>query len=148
MGQFKFASQVREQCSVVDHGLPEIFCACESLRMAYGNVVAGSILFDDQRMIDGNIRRTLLEVRDGIPASGHDGLNESVGFDQGAAGIVNKSRLDLLPGCQEVRAIGLSERPYLETLHPFFQLFQSRFRAGCAASFFNGSLIFGTEAGP
>jgi hypothetical protein len=45
-------------------------------------------------MIDGNIRRTLLEVRDGIPASGHDGLNVSVGLDQGAAGIVNKSRLE------------------------------------------------------
>jgi hypothetical protein len=105
MGQLGFASQFREQCAVVNHGLPEISGACESMRVAYRNVVAGSVMFNDERMVDRNIRGTLLEVRHGIAPRRHDGLNQFVGLGERAAQIVDKSRLNPLPRRQEVRAI-------------------------------------------
>jgi hypothetical protein len=80
MGQLRFASQFRKQCAVVNHGLPEIFGVCESLRMAYGNVVAGSIMFNNEGMVDGNVGGPLFEVRNRISASSHYGLNELIGL--------------------------------------------------------------------
>src|ERR1700721_165145 len=70
-GQFEFVSQFCKQRAVMNHGLSHVFRTCAAFGMLQRNVVSRAIVFDNERMIDGNIRGSLIEVRHGITAPTH-----------------------------------------------------------------------------
>src|SRR6266436_7100580 len=106
----------------------------------------GSVLFDHQRVIHGNVSGPLIEFGHRIAARSHDFLNQLICFSESASGIVNKSRLDLVP-TRDKPCSGLRwQRSYLELLDSLLQLLQLRFRAHFAAGFFDRPAVLGTEA--
>jgi hypothetical protein len=59
--------------------------------------VRGAVVLDDRRMIDGDVRHTLLEVADGEPSRMHELLDESVGFRDRRTRVIHEPRLNGAP---------------------------------------------------
>jgi hypothetical protein len=131
----------------VNHRLPHVFRTCLALRVSHSNIVSSSVVFDNERVIDGEIRGTLLELGHWVPASRHYLLNKLICFRQCTLGIVDESALDLLPGCYKIRPSRRWQFVYLETLYSFCEFLEFRFRLRLAACFFNCSLVFGAKTG-
>ena len=68
--------QLVEQAPVVAHRLPEAFGVAAPRRARTRQAVTLAVVLDDVRMVDREVRCTLLELLDRVPALAHDGLDQ------------------------------------------------------------------------
>ena len=141
-----FSGEFGEERAVMNHGLAQVFGIGAALGVEDGDLVTGAVVFDDERMMGGEIGGALFEIGDGIAADGHDLLDELVGIDESALGIVDETGLDAIPGGVEIGADFGRERIDFEGVDATGECFELGFGFGRAAGFLNGALVFGAEA--
>src|ERR1700677_4949307 len=66
------ADQLLKKRSVVNHGLAQVFGTCLPPRLKKRALVGRTIIFENQRVIHGDICRTLFKVPYWIATCGHD----------------------------------------------------------------------------
>jgi hypothetical protein len=89
--------QVLEERTVVEDGFAEILGGGFAAAVSEGDLVGCAIVFDDAGMVDREIGGALLEVGDGIAASGHEEIDEPVCLVDGLSGSVDEAGLDGAP---------------------------------------------------
>jgi hypothetical protein len=105
-------------------------------------LVGCPVIFQNQWMVHGDIRRTLFKVAYRIATRGHHVTQQLVGFSHRTSGAVNETRLDSAPGRDKARPIARSERPDVQTLHSICAFVQAGFRFPPAPAFFHRAGIF------
>src|SRR5207247_992733 len=119
------AEQLLEQRPVVPHRLTEILRRGLAALVRLRDAVRGAVPLDELRMLDGDVRRPLLEVVRRVAAFLHDLLDERVRLDHRTGRVVHELDLRRLPalhvalprlGCQ------LADVQRLVTLLPMAQL--------------------------
>ena len=63
-----------------------------------------------ERLIDGDISGTLIEITHGIPTSGHYFVDKQIGIGDGGARIVDEVRLNGCPSFRKGRTLGAIQR--------------------------------------
>jgi hypothetical protein len=104
-GYFGLVDEFLEQRAVVNHGRTQIFGVGFSSGLTRGVLVRGAVIFENQRMVHGNIGGALFEIADGIAACRHHVAQQLVGAGYGAAGAVNEACLEFGPRFDEARAV-------------------------------------------
>jgi hypothetical protein len=110
------------------HCLAQIFGAGLAAGLPKRHLVRGTVIFQDQRMVHGDIRRALLEVAYRVAARGHDIPKQLVRFRHRAGGAVYEVRLDTLPGLYEARAITRPKWTDAERVDPLGAVVEAGFR--------------------
>ena len=95
--------------------------------MADRDFMCGPVMFHDQWMIHGDIRRALFKITYGITTGGHHVAEQSVGLAYGTFGVINKLCLNLAPGRDTTVPVAWRERTDCETLNAFFSLLEPGF---------------------
>jgi hypothetical protein len=132
----------------MNHCLAQVFGGGLPPRLPKRDLVSRSVVFQNQRMIHGDICRPLFKVTYRIAPRGHHITQQLVRFGYGAGGAVNEVRLDPVPGLYEARTIACRERPDVKPLDSLSALFEPGFRMPPVAAFFHGPSIFSiTELG-
>src|ERR1700722_2041592 len=114
--------------------------------MADCDFMSGPVIFDNQRMVHGDIRRALFKITYGITAGGHHVAEQPVGLAYGTFGVINKLRLNLAPGCDIALPVSSCERMDCETLDAFFSRLQPGFPLPSAPAFLDDAGIFRSES--
>ena len=104
-GDLRLVDEFLKERAEVDHGLAQIFGVGLALGLAESALMRGAVIFEDERMVHGNIVGALFEIADGITAGGHHVGEQLVGVGDGAAGAVNEAGLDFGPGICEAGAV-------------------------------------------
>jgi hypothetical protein len=107
--------QFLEKRPVMNHGLAQIFGAGLPARLTKRASMRRAIIFDNQRMIHGDIRRALFKIADRIAAYGHHIAQQLVGIGHRAAGAIDEARLNSAPGLDKPCAIARAERPDVQS---------------------------------
>jgi hypothetical protein len=141
-GALRLADQLPKKGPVMDHCLAQVFCARLPLRLAKRDFVGFSIILHNQRMVHGDISRTLFKVTYRIATRGHHITQQLVGFRYHNGGAVHKPRLDPAPRVFEACTIAGRERPDVETFDSFRALFEPGFRMPPVTAFLHGVGIF------
>ena len=81
----------------MDEPLPQVFGRRVAAFIPRNDLPRGSIVFNDNRMIDRDIRNALIEIGNRIPTSRHDFRDQTVRFIDGAARVVDKQCLHVMP---------------------------------------------------
>ena len=126
----------------MDHGLAQVFRVGLPACLPECDFMGRSVVFQNQRMIDGDVRRPLFKVTDRIAARGHHIAQQQVGFCDRTGGPVDKARLDSAPGIHEARAISCRERPDMQSLDSLQAVFEAGFPMPPVAAFLHGASIF------
>ena len=108
-------------------------------------MVGCAVVFDDARVIDGEIGGALLELGDGIAASGHEEIDEPVGLVDGLAGSVDEAGLYGAPLGDEALALVCAQFAEGE----FFDAFGTLEKCGLCtggSGLADGAVVLGTEA--
>ena len=130
----------------MNHGLAQVFGAGLPPRLLKGDSVSRSVVFQNQWMVHGDIRRPLFKVTYRIATRGHHITQQLVRFRYRTGGAVNEARLDSAPGLHEARAIACRERPDMTRLDSLCALFEPGFRMPPFAAFLHGaSILSATE---
>jgi hypothetical protein len=95
----------------MNHALAQFFGAGLSLRLKKRASVGRTVIFENQRVIHGDVCRTLFKVAYRITTRGHHVAYQLVGIRYCASGTVNEPRLDSAPRFHKTRTITRSERP-------------------------------------
>ena len=69
-----------------------------AVAVAQRDVVRGSVVIDDGRVVHGNIRCAAIEIAHRVAAFLHQLANELVGIDQHVLGVVDEAALQGAPG--------------------------------------------------
>ena len=85
--------QVVKELSIINHRLSQILGRGFALPVAFGNLSSRAIVLNYVRMVHGDVRDALLEIRHRVAARLHDFADEPVGFRDGAFGIVHEASL-------------------------------------------------------
>jgi hypothetical protein len=136
------ADQLFKKRAVMNHGLAQVFGAGLPAFLTKSALVGSTVIFEDQRMIHGDIRGTLFEIADRIAACGHHVAQQLVGVRYGRTGAVNKARLHFAPALDKSGTIARSERPDVQALDSFGALIERRFRLPPAPAVFYGAGVF------
>jgi hypothetical protein len=112
--------------------------------MALGGHGRSTIAFYQVRMIDRNVRYTLLETRNRVAARSHDFRYQQIGFGNGPLGIVDEACLISLPGFGETVAIMLCEWANMHVLHALLARLENGLGAPLASVF----LVARSYSGP
>ena len=131
------SNQFFKKRSVVNHSLPQIFCAGLTLRLKERALVGCTVVFENERMIHRDIRGPLFAESYRITSRGHHVAHELIGIRYGAAGAVNESCLYFRPSVDKSRTIVLSQLSDVQVLHPVGSLVEDRFRLPLAPAFFH-----------
>jgi len=110
--------------------------------MTQRNFVGGSVIFQNQRMVHGDICRTLLKVTYRIAAAGHHITHQLVDFRYRTGWVFNEAPLNPAPGFCEAETIVWHEWSDMETLDSFLPLFETGFRKPLVPAFLQGAGIF------
>jgi hypothetical protein len=137
-------NQLLKQSAVVNHRLAQIFGAGLPLRLKKCAPVRRTVIFENERMVHRDIRRSLFEVAYRITARGHHVAQQPVGIRYGSTGAVNESRLYSGPRVDKPRAIGLSYLSDVQALHSVGSLVEYCFCLPLAPAFFHGAGILST----
>jgi len=130
----------------VDHGVAHVFGGGFVAAEAKGYVVGGAVVFDDAGMFDGDVGGALVEVGDGIAAGVHERGDQFIGFDDGAFGVVDETRLDGLPVGEIALAFGGGEVADVKFVYALFAGGEAGFGLGCGAMLEDGAIVFRAEA--
>ena len=102
----------------MDHRLAKVLGARLATLMPKRDVVGLVIMFDDDRMIDGDVAGALVEIADRIASRLHHVAEQRVSERNCARRIVDEARLNVVPALRELAALGRLERPDVELLRP------------------------------
>ena len=105
-----------------------------------------AIALDDQRVVDGDERRAVVEVLDRVAAVAHDVLDQAVGVDDRDCRIVDELGLRALPGIHEALAGQRRERPELELSWRLLAVAQLGLGGAAIAGAIDGAVVLGPEA--
>ena len=136
-----------EESAVLEHGRAHVFSGDLRATGALGNGVGGAVVFDDAGVVDRDVGGALLEVDHGIAAGVHERGDEFVGFDDGAAGVINEAGLHELPLVEEALAFGGCEVVDLEALDALFTSCEGGLGFALGATLEDRAFVFGAEAG-
>ncbi|SRR5579871_570772 len=128
------------------HGAAEILGTGLAATMTKGDVVAGTVIFDDIGIIDGKIGGTLLEVGQGIAARLHGLPNQAVSYGHSATRIVDKLGLDFVPSVGEAGLVRRGERAKLKFFSPPGAKLKNAFSFANIAFLTHHAIVFRTEA--
>jgi hypothetical protein len=128
----------------VHEGLAQILGARSSLAVRQRDVPRGAVMADHMRVVDGDVRRALLEVDHRIAARLHGLFHQTVGLADRQRGIIDEARLDVLPGGAETLLLLGRQRPDIEGLDTLLPGLQLPLRAAWSVRF-HGGLVFGPE---
>jgi hypothetical protein len=125
----------------MNHGLTQVFGAGLAPHLKKRGLMACPVILENERMIHGEIRRTMLKVTDWIATRGHHVAQELVSIREGAAGAVNEPGLNSGPGLDESRTIARGQRPDVHGLHVIGAFVKQRLCFPLAPAFFHGAGI-------
>src|SRR5579864_503537 len=126
----------------MNHRLAQVLRAGLPIRLPKRDSVSRSVVFQNQRMIHGDICRPLFKVTYRIAPRGHHVTQQLVRFSYRTGGAVNEARLDSAPGLYEARTIACSERPDVKPLDSLCALFEPGFGVPPIAALLHGAIIF------
>jgi hypothetical protein len=129
---------------VMNHGLAQFFGAGFAADLTVGDSVGQAVVFEDERVADGNIRGALLKVTDRIAARGHHVTQKPVGFRYRSSGAVHKSRLHVAPVFHEASTIARAERLNIQALDAIGTLIEARFGLPPTIACLQSAIIFCT----
>jgi hypothetical protein len=138
--------QFVKQGAIVDHRPPQVFGAGLSATVAQRNVVRRTIVLYDHRMIDGNVRGALIEVRDRISASLHHFVYKLIGPRNRTLRIIDKLSLHRHPTAREIRAHGRSQGANLKFLDSGRAYLEDALRAPNLTLFLDDPVVFRAKA--
>jgi hypothetical protein len=137
-----FTDQFLKQGPVVNHGLAQVFGVGLSPRLKNSALMGGTVVFENQGMIHGNVRGTLFKVSDRIAARGHNVAQKLIGIRHGGPGAVNEPSLDPAPRLDKPHTIAWSEWLDAQALDSFRALIKRRFCFLAAPAFLHGAGVF------
>ena len=126
----------------MNHGLTQIFRACQPSGLANCCVVGRTIVIENQWMIRRDIGYTLFKIAHRVAARGHHIAQQLVGIGDCASGAVNKPRLYSSPGFDETRTIAWREWPDVQAFHAFGTIVEHCFCLPPTPAFCHGTGIF------
>jgi hypothetical protein len=131
----------------VNHAPAQVLGGGLFLRLANGDFVSCSVLFDNPAVVDGNLRGAIIEIGGRIASSRHHGSQELIRFHERTGRIVHEFRLDRAPRLLKPVAICRGKRPQVITLYPLFNLLELILSLEFISGFGQGAVIFRPEAG-
>jgi hypothetical protein len=137
--------QILEQRAVVNHRDSQIFCGRLTALLSHRDIVCGAIVLDDMWVIDGYVSGALVEVSDRVAAHLHQVGDESIGFHDGAFGIVDEACLIGSPGVGESISIFDGEWLDVQLLYAVNAIIQLAFCVSSVAMLPNEALVFRAE---
>ena len=146
LGRRLGADQIVEQGAKVDHPLPKVLGARLTTPIPNGDVMGLVIMFDDDRVIDGNVPDPLVEVADRITSRLHHIPDQRVSECNRSRRIVDEPRLNVVPATSELAALRRAQRPDIEFLHPALALGKIGLSLRTIALRLNGPVIFRAES--
>jgi len=111
----------------MNHGLAQIFRSGLATRMAHRDFMRRAVIFHNQWMVDGDIRRALVKLIHGVTACGHHLAEQVVCLGNRILRVVNELGLNLTPRSNIARPFARRERPDGKSLDTFFSLFEPGF---------------------
>src|SRR5579863_7718140 len=96
-GVMALAGKFVEESAIVNHGTAQIFSARLSLGLTKRYFVSGAIVLGYDRMVDRDVRSSLLKVAHRITAGCHQVADQLVGFRNCAGRSINKVSLYAIP---------------------------------------------------
>jgi hypothetical protein len=107
------------------------------------DVARRAVIVDDARMVHGEVRRALIEVRDRISARLHHVLHQPVGLRDGSLRVVDEARLYGAPLLEVSTLLVGAQRPDVELFDALLALHELRLRAALVADLGHGALVLG-----
>lgn len=101
-----------------------------------------AVVVEDQWMVYGYVRRTLLKIAYRVSARGHHVAEQLISVRDCTAGAVNEASLDSVPRFEKARTIGRSERPDVQSLDSLCTLSEHLFCFAPAPAFFHCAGVF------
>ena len=92
-----FVEQFLKQHAIVNHRLSQVFCAGLACAVPQCNVVRGTIVIDDDWIIDGQVCCPLFELSNRISTRLHHVGDQVVGNCHRSSRIVDEARLHFIP---------------------------------------------------
>ena len=129
----------------MDHGLPQVFGARLATAVAQRDIVCSAVIFDDQRVVHGNVGSTLFEIAHGIPAGPHDLIDELICEGNRASRIINELRLHSSPAVFKTGAVRWRKRNNLKLFSALCPKLEDVFTAVNITLFSHNSIIFRAE---
>jgi hypothetical protein len=126
----------------MNHCLAQVFRAGLPPRLPKRDFVSRSVVFENQRMIHGDICRPLFKVAYRIAPRGHHITQQLVRFRYRTGGAVNEAGLDCAPRLHETRSIACCERPDVKLFDSLHTIFEPGFAMPHVATFPYGATIF------
>src|SRR5580698_7406915 len=99
------ADEFLKKGAVMNHDLAQVFGAGLALRAAKSALVGCTIIFENARMTDGDLRRALFKVADRVAARGQDVAEELVGVSHRVPRPIDEARLNSAPGFEKPRTV-------------------------------------------
>src|SRR5215472_1378008 len=130
----------------MNHGLAQIFGGVSAPLLASRNAMSDAVVFDQARVVDGDIGGTLFKVRHRITTGSHYLINEQVSIGHGAARIVNEARLDGDPARGKGGLLLGLERVNVQAVPALGAKFQDGFALALLAFFFDDAVVLGTKS--
>lgn len=127
------------------HGLPQVFGARLATAVAQRDIVCRAVIFDNQRVVNGNVCSTLFEITHGIPAGLHYLVNELIREGNRASRIINELRLHRGPAAFKTGAVRWRKRNNLKLFSALFPKLEDIFTAVNTTLFSYNSIIFRAE---
>src|SRR6202035_2634171 len=131
-----------KKLAVMNHRLAQIFRSGLATRTAGRDFMRGPVIFHNQWMVHGDIRRPLFKLTYGITAGGHHVAEQLVCLGNRIFRAVNELRLNLVPGSDVALPVAGRERPDGKSLDTFFSSLETGFRLPPASAFFDRARIF------
>jgi hypothetical protein len=126
----------------MNHRLTQFFRAGLPPRLPKGDFMRRPVVFQNQGIIHGDIRRHLFKVTYWIATRRHHIAQQLVRFRNRTGGAVNEARLDSAPGLNEACAISRREGPNVKPLNSLRTLFQSSLAVAPVAAFLQSASVF------
>jgi hypothetical protein len=131
--------------AIVDDGLAHFLRAGFAPVAAQRQRASGAVVLHDDRVINGQVGRTPIEVFKGVATRGHHLGDELIGFPHGGGGVVHKARLDATPFAGKRIGLIVSELVQVEAADALSALSKDGVSA-CRTHSLNGSFVLGTKA--
>jgi hypothetical protein len=126
----------------MDHCLAQLFRVGLAPYLPKRDFVSRSVVFQNQRMVHGDIRHPLFKGAHRIAPRGHYIAQQLVRLRYRTGGAVDEARLDSAPGLYEALPVACRERPDVKGLDSLRTLFQPGFRMLPVAAFLHGASVF------
>ena len=140
-GLVSLIDQLLEKRSVMNRGLAQFFPA--GLHLPNGDFVRISVVFENQRMILGDVGCRLFKVTDRIASDGHHVPQQQIHFCNRTGGAVDEASRGSAPGLFKARPIGCREGTDVKSLNSLGALVEFGFRVPPVTVLIWGASIFG-----